>query len=320
MKQRLVMMVFPALLALIVAPVAWADYDQDFDGLAGSPSGTVLTGQDGYFLPTGPPGDADFLVYTYTGNTLGIEANPQGGSQFIAGTGPGGGTYARAERLLDFGTGSDVWEIWYDFCAIYTGAPPGSNNVGSFSMRQASNTVHINLITWADPNDPVVLNSTYVYYDAGGVQSPIPGTPPGPEWANLQPNHWYRGRTVVDLFSNLIIEVGIQDLSGGSEAVYYPENWYLFGGQNPVGIPDAFRFFGGGGNAGNTCAFDNCLIQLGQQPTGACCFSDGTCLVTSPEECSGVYQGNGTDCDPNECPQPNAIEISTWGVIKNHYR
>jgi hypothetical protein len=245
---------------LVLAPAATAQgYTQNFDGLNGSPAGVVLTGQDDYYLPTGPPSDVDFLVYTYAGNALGIVQNPEGGTQFIGGTGPGGGAYARAQRNVFIDTG--IWEAVYDFCGIYTGAPPGSNNLGSFSMRQGANTVHINLLTWVDPNNPVAINATYVYYDQNNVQSPIPGTPPGPEWANLLPNHWYRARTVMDIDLNQIIEVGIRDLSGGEEAVFFPTGWYLYGGDSPLGPPDAFRWFGGGGTAGNSTAWDNALIQ-----------------------------------------------------------
>lgn len=41
--------------------------------------------------------------------------------------------------------------------------------------------------------------------------------------------------------------------------------------------------------------------------SGACCLSDGSCLVTDTQSCgaaSGVYQGDGTSCNPNPCPQP----------------
>ncbi|MFH1419464.1 MAG: GEVED domain-containing protein [Planctomycetota bacterium] len=41
---------------------------------------------------------------------------------------------------------------------------------------------------------------------------------------------------------------------------------------------------------------------------GACCFADGSCDDTGDEAyCTGLggtYQGDGTDCDPNPCPQP----------------
>lgn len=302
---------------LALAPAAMAQYQQDFDGLSGSPSGVVLTGQDGYYLPNGT-GDTDFLVYTYAGNSLGIVQNPEGGSQFIAGTGPGDGTtYARAQRNVTFGAG--VWEVWYDFCGIYSGQPPATDNLGSFSMRQSTNTVHINLFTWVDLNNPTAIKSTYVPYDAFGTQFPIPGTPPGPEWSNLSVNHWYRCRTVIDLDANMIIEVGIRDLSGGTEAVYNPTDWYLYGGANGSGfLPDAIRFFGGGGGPGNTTAWDNALVEpFIVQPEGACCI-DGVCTITTPEDCRGTYMGDGTVCNPNPC-EGNPTVNTTWGAIKNQY-
>jgi hypothetical protein len=47
-------------------------------------------------------------------------------------------------------------------------------------------------------------------------------------------------------------------------------------------------------------------------PVGACCFSDGTCLVLTEQDCvsesgpgrAGTWLGPDTDCDPNPCPQP----------------
>jgi spore coat protein A len=42
-------------------------------------------------------------------------------------------------------------------------------------------------------------------------------------------------------------------------------------------------------------------------PTGACCAADGSCtVVTDPGgSCAGTYQGAGTSCTPNLCPQPS---------------
>jgi hypothetical protein len=43
------------------------------------------------------------------------------------------------------------------------------------------------------------------------------------------------------------------------------------------------------------------------QPTGACCFADGSCMVTTRSNCDalgGAYQGDFTVCVPNPCPQP----------------
>ena len=52
-----------------------------------------------------------------------------------------------------------------------------------------------------------------------------------------------------------------------------------------------------------------CTFQVGSSPpiTGACCFVDGSCQVLTQSDCTGVggtYQGDGTSCDPNPCPQP----------------
>jgi len=41
--------------------------------------------------------------------------------------------------------------------------------------------------------------------------------------------------------------------------------------------------------------------------TGACCFGDGSCSILSSSDCSlagGSYEGDGTSCTPNPCPQP----------------
>ncbi len=35
--------------------------------------------------------------------------------------------------------------------------------------------------------------------------------------------------------------------------------------------------------------------------TGACCDDMGNCTVTTEADCTGTFQGVGTDCDPNPC-------------------
>ena len=57
-------------------------------------------------------------------------------------------------------------------------------------------------------------------------------------------------------------------------------------------------------------------------PIGACCFSDGSCVVTGQQQCEGqhgIYRGNGTTCDPNPC-QPTPVKPTTWGRIKSSFR
>ncbi len=39
--------------------------------------------------------------------------------------------------------------------------------------------------------------------------------------------------------------------------------------------------------------------------TGACCAADGICTVTDQPSCAATFQGLGTSCSPNACPQPN---------------
>ncbi len=44
-----------------------------------------------------------------------------------------------------------------------------------------------------------------------------------------------------------------------------------------------------------------------QCEAGACCATNGTCTVSTAAACAsagGTYQGNGTVCSPNPCPQP----------------
>jgi len=280
---RWLIIVGAAALCLWAAQPAVAQYENDFEGLAASGGGTVLTGQDGYYIPPGTT-SVDFYVYTYAGNALGLPANPVGGDNFVGGTGPGDGTtYARAQRDVQFGVGFGVWRIQYDFCATYLGVPPSANNIGSFSIRyDDANTHEIHLFSWVDANNPVDFNAFYMHYDAGGTQVAQPGTSPGAAWENLPLNHWFRSWTTVDLDTNLIVEVGIIDLMTMQESVYLPTNWYLVGGSGgAIGPPQNFRFFAGGSVAGNATAFDNMSI---------------TEVLPTP------------------------VEQSTWGRIKDTYR
>lgn len=62
--------------------------------------------------------------------------------------------------------------------------------------------------------------------------------------------------------------------------------------------------YGSSPGGGLTTLDLDCVTQL---PTGACCLGDGTCNETDSADCSdqgGTYQGNGSTCSPNPCPQP----------------
>jgi hypothetical protein len=59
----------------------------------------------------------------------------------------------------------------------------------------------------------------------------------------------------------------------------------------------------GAGSTGPYKVFFQCVVL----PTGACCFIDGHCEVQNQANCGtlgGTYQGDGTVCVPNDCPQP----------------
>lgn len=246
---------------LLACQAATAQYGTGFEAVNASPAGTVLTGQDAYYLPAGTD-SVDFYAYTYTGNVLSIVQNPCGGSQFVAGTGPGNGTtYARAQRDITWGTG--VWVATYDAAAQYVATPPTQNNIGSFSLQPYPGSAsYIHLFSWVDINIADAWQAYYLAYDANGTAHAQPGQSPGSEWTNLPLNHWYRFRTTIDFDLNRITEVTITDLETGDTATFNPADWYLEGGQaGGMPIPTGFRFFGGGGTpSANTAAFDNLII------------------------------------------------------------
>ncbi len=50
------------------------------------------------------------------------------------------------------------------------------------------------------------------------------------------------------------------------------------------------------------------------QPTGACCAPAGTCTITSQATCTNAYQGDASVCNPNPCPQPTGACCTTAGT------
>lgn len=247
----------------LCSAIAFAQYSQSFDPLNGSAAGVPLTGQDSYYLPVA--GSVDFNVHTYAGNVAGIPQNPAGGTQFTAGTGPGTSVFARAQRDFDWSSQS-TWVISYDMCGAFLGTGNSTNNLGSFSPRSSNPTPNdsgwIHLASWEQPNTTNRdWQALYLHYDAAGTQVLQPGSDPGPAWNNLQLNNWYRFTTTIDLSSNLITEVTIQDLTAGGQVnSFSPTGWYLTGGASGQANLTGFRLFAGGTAAGNTLGFDNLSI------------------------------------------------------------
>lgn len=50
-----------------------------------------------------------------------------------------------------------------------------------------------------------------------------------------------------------------------------------------------------------SCVPDPCEVE------GACCLSDGTCMMGRASACPGVYQGDASACGTMACPQPTGV-------------
>lgn len=243
-------------LCFLISSTSIADeYVTDFESLNSSMFGVSLTGQDNYYIPAGTT-SVDFNVYDYTDNSLSIALNPNGGSQFIAGEGPGGGTFARAQRDLAFSSG--VVDVTYDMAALSNGSAPGSNNLGSFSSQGGGVFGYIHLMTWADINTATNFQADFIGFNAANEQTTF--VTPGSAFDALDLNHWYKFTTRLDFNTNQITRVSIEDLTAGTSTSEDLTGIYMRGGATGGVVADGFRFFGGGGDAGNITAWDNMSV------------------------------------------------------------
>lgn len=255
---------FTSAVAMLVAgQSASAQYFSDFEAplYVGSAGGTILTGQDGFYIPVAD--SLDGLVYTYAGNTLGIVQNPNGGSQFAGATGGDPGLpvpFVRAQRDVGYGNGTGTWTVSFDIAAQFNGVLPSAQNIGSFSTQVFPNeATFIALARWSDPATTENWNADYVWFDAGGTQLTEQVNDPG--FQNLQVNHWYRWSTTFSLDTSQITEVALTDLTSNTTVTHNPLDRYLWGGAGGAPTPTGFRLFGGSNTvAGNTLAFDNINI------------------------------------------------------------
>jgi hypothetical protein len=253
--KRLVLLV----VCLSFCAAAHADFCTGFEPpiYSGSPGGTLLTGQDGWYNPVA--GSADYYVYTYAGNTYGVVQNPYGAEQFAGGRHEGLAAFARAQHDHAWSS-EDVWWVTYDVCVLYTALPPAVDNIGSFSLQPSTTAAYLqSLYVWMDPNDPTLWKSGYLTNE-----NPVaPPVIPGLAWQNLLTNHWYRESTLFRLSDDLILEVSIEDLTTGTLTVVSNPGWHLINPSNPLAT--AFRFFTGGGAgsspAGNFVGWDNLHIS-----------------------------------------------------------
>lgn len=294
--------VVTAAMTFCFASAALAQLNTGFEppDYAGSRDGTILTGQNGWYIPVTP--SADFNLYAHADNALNIPANPCGGDFFAAGFAGGTNPVARAELGMTFPDGEVL--ISTDFLADHSDVVPVTNNVGSLSLNPNAggptytNQTFILLFSWVDVNNPSAgYNAFYLHHNADGTQVAQPGSQPGPEWGGLQLNTWYRLKTWVDFRSNKIVRVSIQDVSGdGSETIVNVTSldWWLAGGSaGGLPLPTAIRMFAGGtADNPNIAAYDNLHVDDASIPFDPCSDTN----VAADMNCDGLV--NNFDIDP----------------------
>jgi hypothetical protein len=248
------------------ACAAQAQYSTGFEAptYTGTPGGTSVNGQDGWYTPA-VAGSQDGTVNTYIGNTYGFVGNPTGGSQFLV-TRFGNANPARAQHTIDFSAG-DIYTASFDFCGDrFGGTLPASNNLGSFSLQNSATARFFqSLYVWDDLATGNAMDANYIFFNAAGVQNGASGITPGPAWDALRLNTWYRSSTTWSFNTNQILSISIDNLHDANPATVMDVSalgWYLAGGANPTQPrPTDIRFFGSGaGDDVNQMGWDNLQI------------------------------------------------------------
>jgi len=244
-----------------IAQVSTGFEPPDFNG---SPDGTSIVGQQAWYTPA-VSGTEDGSVFTYDGNALGLSADPNGETQFCGGTSAMLGDFVRTQKDFDFGAADQFTASW-DIAITFNGTLPASNNISSFSVQDSTTTRSwIAVNPWTNPDTADSWVAGFITYDASGMTIDPGGLPvaPGPEFTNLQLDHWYRESITFDFSNNAIVSISITDLASGDTATYSP-NWYMQGGAISSGPrPTAVRIFIGGGDMvlGNAAAYDNLSVE-----------------------------------------------------------
>jgi hypothetical protein len=280
-----------------VAALAQSSFSFEAPLYTGSAAGTVITGQDGWFVPA--VGGEHGFVSTYSSNRFGIGVNPSGGAQFAVAQ-RNNINFTRAQRAVQYGSNGTTGcvTVCYDFNGRFDSDEPFSdpngpaNNLASVSVQQYPANGCIFLHIWDDPNLGVdaTHSLSVTGFFANGTQ--IAGRTiifPGSQFSNIPQNQWMRACIDMDLDTNAITRLEIGQVCAAPidrdvVAVDDPNfGFYLGGGAAGVGPVNEIRLFGGGGGTvgfGNTMAMDNLA-------TGTpCAYIDGP------------------PCGPAGCPNP----------------
>jgi len=267
-------------LFLVSCAIAAAQgYGTDFEPplYAGTAAGTVVTGQDGWYLPP-VAGSQDGNVFTYTGNALGIALNPLGGMQFEGGLGNATGP-ARAQRPVDFSTGG-IWRAEWDCTGRWNNPTgPAVDNIGSWSMQPSTaanpplSRYFQQLMSWGSTptqysgplspptNQTATFQLFHIHWGIHTAAAPntITFQVPGPEWLDLPVNNWFHISVTWDFDVAQIHRVSIRNITtnGTTTATNVTSfGWYLQGGPNStLPLPTDVRLFAGGN--GDVSAWDN---------------------------------------------------------------
>jgi hypothetical protein len=324
---------FAATAALLAAAAANAQYTTGFEDPAfnGSPAGTALAGQDGFFVPAGSQVDGE--CYPYDGNDLGIVSNPNGGAQFIA-CRRASADFARAQRNVSFDS-ADCWFIDFDLNVSNVGPLPTANYAGSFSLQPFPDDGSIVILFyWDDVETAETFNIRVLGFDAAGGTPFLAGLPiPVDGFHNLDANRWYRLSLRVEFLSvNALTGIAINPVEGGDTASYVPldlQGFHLGGGLTPNDRASAVRLFGGGGSVGdhytgNVVAIDNLNIV---PTTDAPCFADldlnnvvdlqdlAFLLAHFGLTGTATYLDGDLDCDRDVDINDLALLLAQYGIL-----
>ncbi len=250
-------------------------FTADFEIASGYPdaptAGMGIAGVMGWYVPSA--GGDDGTLFGWLDNTYGNMAGPvDGGGQGLINENLIG-AFTRSQHDVPFDESTTV-EVSYDMNCWWRPAPPAINNLSSVSFQNSAVVRHfIALSSWPDVNDPSRFRLGMMFDDAGGTQVAQPGHIFHPDMEFIPTGAWHNVALTMNFPSNRCVKVKVT-LNEGTDVetvyCYYPTDWYLRGGADPVGtgwlMPTAVRFFTGGASGGNVTAWDNMLVSLANCP------------------------------------------------------
>ncbi len=194
---------------------------------------------------------------------------------------------AEAVSEID-GSGPSAIKVWKVYAAFVVGSSPRLKGL-SFGITYSGN-VRIPAQGYGTCGDVEFPDNTW----------PRSGTGDSVFWDNPQTGtlvecYWFAGYVI-----------------GGAGTFALGPNPSLGGAFTDDSIPPKVdEIYAYGAMGFNTGGSDPCPVIA-----GACCFPDGTCIMSTAGDCAshgGSYLGNGTSCDPNPCPQPTGACCASDG-------